>query len=93
MTAVNADRYDNIGNLTFVTSQNDVLIYPEKMTIRIGLDTGTAVGFEASEYVNEHKDNRKIPKPKLTLAEAKKFLNSVSMRITIAWRGLKMMTP
>jgi spore germination protein len=76
MTAVNADRYDNIGNLTFVTNQNDVLIYPEKMTIRIGLDTGTAVGFEASEYVNEHKDNRKIPKPKLTLAEAKRFLNS-----------------
>ncbi|WP_339319841.1 germination protein YpeB [Paenibacillus sp. FSL R10-2734] len=76
MTAVNADRYDNMGNLTFVTKQNDVLIYPEKMTIRIGLDTGSTIGFEASEYVNEHKDNRKIPKPKLTLAEAKKFLNS-----------------
>lgn len=76
MTAVSADRYDNIGNLTFVTKQDDVLIYPEKMTIRMGLDTGTAIGFEAGEYVNEHKDNRKIPKPKLTLAEAKKFLNS-----------------
>ncbi|WP_313639189.1 germination protein YpeB [Paenibacillus sp.] len=76
MTAVSADRYDNIGNLTFVTNQNDVLIYPEKMTIRMGLDTGSTIGFEASEYVNEHKDNRKIPKPKLTLAEAKKFLNS-----------------
>jgi spore germination protein len=76
MNAVSADRYDNIGNLTFVTKQNDVLIYPEKMTIRIGLDTGTTIGFEASEYVNEHKDNRKIPKPKLTLDEAKKILNS-----------------
>ncbi|MEK4475851.1 germination protein YpeB [Paenibacillus sp. FSL R7-0048] len=76
MTAVSADRYDNIGNLTFVTKQNDVLIYPEKMTIRMGLDTGDTIGFEASEYVNEHKDNRKLPKPKLTLAEARKFLNS-----------------
>lgn len=76
MTAVSADRYDNVGNLTFVTKQDDVLIYPEKMTIRMGLDTGTAIGFEAGEYVNEHKDNRKIPKPKLRLAEARKFLNS-----------------
>lgn len=76
MTAVSADRYDNIGNLTFVTKQNEVLIYPEKMTIRMGLDTGDTIGFEASEYVNEHKDNRKLPKPKLTLAEARKFLNS-----------------
>ncbi|OME49055.1 germination protein YpeB [Paenibacillus odorifer] len=76
MTAVSADRYDNIGNLTFVTKQNDVLIYPEKMTIRMGLDTGDTIGFEASEYVNEHKDNRQLPKPKLTLAEARKFLNS-----------------
>lgn len=76
MTAVNADRYDNIGNLTFVTSKDNVLIYPEKMTVRMGLDTGTTIGFEASEYVNEHKDNRQIPKPKLTLAEARKVLNS-----------------
>ncbi|OZQ77154.1 germination protein YpeB [Paenibacillus odorifer] len=76
MTAVSADRYDNIGNLTFVTKQNDVLIYPEKMTIRMGLDTGDTIGFEASEYVKEHKDNRQLPKPKLTLAEARKFLNS-----------------
>lgn len=76
MVAVHADRYDNIGNLTFVTSQNDVLIYPEKMTMRIGLDAGETLGFEASEFVNEHKDNRNIPKPKLSLAEARKFLNS-----------------
>jgi len=75
MTAINADQYDNIGNLTFVTNQNDVLIYPEKMTIRMGLDTGTTTGFQASDYVNEHKDNRTIPKPKLSLAEVRKRLN------------------
>lgn len=40
MTAVSADRYDNLGNLTFVSSQDGVLIYPEKMTVRVGLDTG-----------------------------------------------------
>ncbi|OBZ18801.1 germination protein YpeB [Bacillus sp. FJAT-27264] len=75
MTAVSADQYDNMGNLTFVTKQGDVLIYPEKITVRVGLDTGETTGFEASDYVNQHKDKREIPKPKLSLAEARKLLN------------------
>lgn len=73
MTAVSADRYDNIGNLTFVTKQNDVLIYPEKMTIRMGLDTGDTIGFEASEYVKEHKDNRQLPNQSLLLLRRENF--------------------
>ncbi|MFF2016347.1 germination protein YpeB [Paenibacillus sp. NPDC058177] len=75
MTAVSADQYDNMGNLTYVTKQGDVLIYPEKITVRVGLDTGEATGFEASDYVNQHKEKREIPKPKLSLAEARKLLN------------------
>ncbi|WP_379129134.1 germination protein YpeB [Paenibacillus sp. sgz500958] len=75
MTAVRADRFDNMGNLTFVTEQDSVLIYPEKMTVRVGLDTGEVTGLQASDYVNEHKDKRVIPKPGLSLSEAKKKLN------------------
>ncbi|NQX44835.1 germination protein YpeB [Paenibacillus tritici] len=75
MTAVSADRYDNLGNLTFVSSQDGVLIYPEKMTVRVGLDTGEATGFQASDYVQEHKEKRVLPKPKLSLAEARAMLN------------------
>ncbi len=75
MTAVSADRYDNMGNLTFVTRREGVLIYPEKLTVRVGLDTGEATGFQASDYVNEHQEKRVIPKPKLSLAEARKMLN------------------
>ena len=75
MTAVSADRYDNLGNLTFVSSQNGVLIFPEKMTVRVGLDTGEATGFQASDYVHEHKEKRVIPKPELSLAEVRTKLN------------------
>lgn len=75
MTAVRADQFDNLGNFTFVTEQNGVLIYPEKMTVRVGLDNGEVIGFQASDYANEHQDNRKIPKPELSLAEARKILN------------------
>ncbi|MCL6602409.1 MAG: germination protein YpeB [Paenibacillus sp.] len=75
MTAVRSDRFDNLGNLTFITEQDGVLIYPEKITIRVGLDSGEVTGFQASDYVNEHDDKRVIPKPELTLAEVRKFLN------------------
>ncbi|MDQ0193013.1 germination protein YpeB [Paenibacillus wynnii] len=76
MTAVRADRFDNLGNLTFVTSQDSVLIYPEKITIRVGLDTGEVTGFQASDYENEHQEKRVIPKPALSVAEARKILNT-----------------
>lgn len=75
MTAVSADRYDNLGNLTFVSSRNGVLIYPEKMTVRVALDNGEPTGFQASDYVREHQEKRQIPKPKMSLAEARKMLN------------------
>ena len=75
MTAVRADRFDNLGNLTFVTDQGGVLIYPEKITVRIGLDTGEVTGFQASDYVDERQEDRVIPKPAMTAKEARKFLN------------------
>ncbi|WP_379140511.1 germination protein YpeB [Paenibacillus sp. sgz500992] len=75
MTAVSADRYNNLGNLTFVSSKDGVLIYPEKLTLRVGLDTGGTVGFQASDYVREHQEKREIPKPELSLAKAREKLN------------------
>ena len=76
MTAVSYDQYDNIGSLTFVNKQGDVLIYPEKVTVRVGLDNGQVTGLQASDYVYERDVNQKIPKPKLTVDQARKYLNS-----------------
>ncbi|AZS14800.1 germination protein YpeB [Paenibacillus lutimineralis] len=76
MTAVSYDQYDNIGSLTFVNKQGDVLIYPEKVTVRVGLDNGQVTGLQASDYVYEREVNQKIPKPKLTVEQARKYLNS-----------------
>lgn len=76
MKAVSADPYDNLVNFTFVREQDGVLIYPEKMTVRSALDNGEVVGFQASDFVYEHRDNREIPDPKLSIAEARKTLNT-----------------
>lgn len=76
MKAVNYDEFGNLANLTYVRKQGDTLIYPEKMSVRVGLDTGEVTGFQASDYVYEHNDKRQIPRAKLTAEQARKKLNS-----------------
>jgi spore germination protein len=76
MKAVNYDEFGNLANLTYVRKQGDTLIYPEKMSVRVGLDTGEVIGFQASDFVYEHNDKRQIPKAKLTAEQARKRLNS-----------------
>jgi spore germination protein len=75
MTAIMSDEFGNMGNFTYVRKQDGVLIYPEKMTVRVGLDNGDITGFQASDFVYEHREDRVIPKAKLTLEEARKMLN------------------
>ncbi|MEF2964378.1 germination protein YpeB [Paenibacillus sp. M1] len=75
LTPVSYDEFDNIGTFTFVGKQGDTLIYPEKVTVRVGLDSGQVTGMQASDYVYE-RENRKTPeKPKLSLEQARKKLN------------------
>lgn len=75
LQAIRADQYGNMATLTFVTLKDGVLIYPEKLTLRVGLDNGSVTGMQASDYVVQHKDNRSIPEPKLSLEEIRTHLN------------------
>ncbi|RJX38414.1 germination protein YpeB [Paenibacillus pinisoli] len=74
MRAVTYDTYQNAGTFTYVSSQNGVLIYPDKLTVKVALDNGEAIGLQASDYVYEHRD-RELPSPIMTKEEAKKTLN------------------
>lgn len=74
MKAVTYDIYQNSGSFTYVSTQNGVLIYPEKVTVKVALDNGEAVGLQASDFVYEnHK--RELPSPIMSKAEAKKAIN------------------
>ncbi|MFF2090137.1 germination protein YpeB [Paenibacillus sp. NPDC058174] len=74
MQAVTYDAFNNAGTLTYVASQNGVLIYPEKLTVKIALDNGETVGLQANDYVYEHHE-RNIKAPKITQADGRKALN------------------
>lgn len=75
MQAVAYDSYNHSASLTMVKVQDDVLIYPERLTVRVALDNGDVVGLHAADYIYSQRD-RKPGKPKLTEEEARKSLNS-----------------
>jgi spore germination protein len=74
MRAVNYDEYQHVATLVFARVQDKVIVYPEKLTVRIALDDGSVVGFQAAEYIMEHKTH-KWATPKLNLEQAKKELD------------------
>ncbi|MFD0958790.1 germination protein YpeB [Paenibacillus chungangensis] len=74
MQAVTYDEYRHNGVFTLVESQNDVLIYPDKVTVKVALDNGEVIGLQASDYVFQHR-KRELTGPVLTKAEARKSIN------------------
>lgn len=74
MTPINYDEYSNVASIAFARQQGDVLVYPEKIIVKVALDHAEVIGFQASDYVFEHKE-RSIPAPKLTADQAKKELH------------------
>jgi spore germination protein len=74
MEAVAYDKVGNTADITFVGKQNNILIYPEKITVKVALDNGEVIGMQAADYLFEHK-KRNLPKPKMNEAAARKMLN------------------
>ncbi|GGK18829.1 germination protein YpeB [Caldalkalibacillus thermarum] len=75
MVAVEADQYDNVGVFDFVRVVDEVRIYPDLIRVKVALDNGDIIGYEAQGYVLNHNAALNIPEPKITLEEAKKNVN------------------
>ncbi|EOD01681.1 germination protein YpeB [Caldisalinibacter kiritimatiensis] len=63
-------KYDGVALYNFAYKQGDVTIYPDLIKVKVALDNGEIVGFDASGYLVSHYD-RDIPEPKLTQEEAR----------------------
>ena len=59
-------------NYAFV--QENVIIYPDLMKVKVALDNGEILGFESTGYLNNHTE-RQIEKNIITKEEAMKTLN------------------
>lgn len=74
MEAVNYDETDQAAHIVMVGRQDDVLIFPEKLTMKVALDQGDIIGIQASEYLMGHGE-RQLDEPGLTANEAESYLN------------------
>ncbi len=61
--------------ITYIgVEENGTLVYPDMMKVKIALDNGEVVGFDANQYLMAHK-KREIAKPKITEEQAKAKVN------------------
>lgn len=74
MEPVTYDEANQVGTFTFVSKQDGVLVYPDKLTVKVALDNGEAVGLHANDYIYEHHE-RNIPQAKISEEEALKAVN------------------
>lgn len=51
MEPVTYDEYDHVSVFTFVAEKDGVLVYPDKVTVRVALDNGEIVGLQAADHV------------------------------------------
>lgn len=72
-------RYDNISVINFAYLDGSVVVYPDLIKVKVALDNGEIVGFEAQGYLISHH-KRDIPKPRLSIEEAR---NYISMRMDV----------
>jgi germination protein YpeB len=63
--------YGNIAVINFVYKQDNIIMYPDQIKLKVALDNGDIIGIESEKYLISHIDNRKLNTPKITGEQAK----------------------
>jgi spore germination protein len=74
-----SSQYDTIGVLTFVSNVDHIRIYPDAIQIKVALDDGSIIGYNAKDYLISHH-KRSISPPLLSIEDARK---KMSKKVTI----------
>lgn len=69
-----SQQFSNVGLYGFVHMQDDVRVYPDTILVKVALDNGEIIGFEANEYVKNYEE-RKLPKAEISSEEAREKVN------------------
>lgn len=67
-------KQDGIVTINYAYNQEDVVMYPDLIKVKVALDNGEILGLESTGYLNNHQ-KRDISNVKITKEEAKKNLN------------------
>ena len=77
---------NGIITINYAYEQNNVVIYPDLIKVKVALDDGEILGIETKGYLNNHTE-RKISKNVISIDEAKKKLNK---NLNIQSQGMAM---
>jgi spore germination protein len=80
MISTYQQNFEGLSTINFAYSQDNVIVYPDLIKVKIALDDGNIYGLDARNYLLAHKE-RKLEEPKLTMEEAQKLV-SPSLRVT-----------
>ncbi len=79
--------YDNVAVINYVYKQDDVIVYPDQIKLKIALDNGEIVGVESEKYLVSHHDRNINKNIKVSQKEAQKRvgknLNIINVRLSI----------
>lgn len=67
-------KQDGIVTINYAYNQDNVVMYPDLIKLKVALDNGEILGIETTGYLNSHHD-RTIGEVKISQEEAKKTLN------------------
>lgn len=83
-------KYDGTVLYNFAFKKDDITIYPDLIKVKIALDTGEVVGFDASAYYLNHQD-RNIEMPTIDENQAKSMIKTKfeidSIRLALIPKG------
>lgn len=67
---------NNLITVNYAYMQDNTIIYPDLVKVKIALDNGEILGIEATNYLNSHIENRNLQSVKIEKEEALKLINS-----------------
>lgn len=74
MEVYESTEYNNLGVYTFVYSTDNIRIYPDNVSVKVALNDGHILGFNAKDYLVSSRE-RQMNKAVLTEEEARKAMN------------------
>ena len=77
-------KQEGIMTINYAYVQNDVVMYPDLIKVKIALDNGEVIGIETTGYLNNHY-NRKITTPVVSKEDATK---NISKNVQCEVKGL-----
>lgn len=65
----------NILTINYAYLQDDIVVYPDLIKVKVAMDNGEILGMESTNYLNSHLDNRNVSEMKITKEDALKKIN------------------